>query len=211
MGLVGDLPVPPERIEAGGVIVRRLTPGDAPALCRAATESLDHLRPWMPWAIPGAVTVEAQRTRLEGPAGEWQPDGAEYSFGVFLGDGSLVGAIGLHRRIGPGALEIGYWVHVAHTGRGIATAAAGALTDAGFSMQGVGRMEIHCDAANRASVAVPAKLGYRLVRTVHREPQAPGETGRHQVWAVTLSEWDEAGRTTAGGRPADREGPAGPR
>ena len=77
--------------------------------------------------------------RGTGSAGSWAEPGSgapasDYEYGVFLADGSVVGGCGLHRRIGPSALEIGYWVHVAHTRRGIATAAAGALTAVGFGM-----------------------------------------------------------------------------
>lgn len=45
-------------------------------------------------------------------------------------------------RIGPGGLETGYWVHQAHTRRGLATAAAAALTDAALALPGIDRVEI---------------------------------------------------------------------
>lgn len=41
---------------------------------------------------------------------------------MVVGD-EVVGGCGLHRRVGPGGLEIGYWVHAAWTRRGIAAAA----------------------------------------------------------------------------------------
>jgi RimJ/RimL family protein N-acetyltransferase len=185
--------VPPEKIEIPGYVVRRLTVQDAPALSLAATESLEHLRPWMPWATPEGVSVETQRVRMSGPEWSWSPDG-DYGFGVFLPDGRMVGALGLHRRIGPGALEIGYWVHVDQTRRGIATMAARALTDAGFALRGIRRMEIHCDAANEASAAVPARLGYRMVGSEDHEPEAPGEEGRRLVWVMYEREWKAAAR-----------------
>jgi RimJ/RimL family protein N-acetyltransferase len=180
--------VPPERIDIPGHILRRMTARDAPAVSAAALESLEHLRPWMPWATPEGVSVEAQRVRMSGPAWSWAPDG-DYAYGVFLADGPLVGALGLHRRVGPGALEIGYWVHVDHIRQGIATASARALTDVGFALRGVRRMEIHCDAANQASAAVPAKLGYRLVGSEDHEPEAPGEEGRRLIWVMYEREW----------------------
>jgi RimJ/RimL family protein N-acetyltransferase len=185
--------VPPERIELTGFALRRLTVHDAPAISLAAGQSLDHLRPWMPWATPDGVSVEAQRLRMSGPEWAWAPEG-DYGYGIFLTDGRLIGALGLHRRIGRGALEIGYWVHVDHVGRGVATASARALTDAGFAMRGIRRMEIHCDAANRASAAVPARLGYRLVGSEDHEPEAPGEEGRRLIWVMYEREWKTAAR-----------------
>jgi len=185
--------VPPERIELDAVVLARLTPDHAPAVSAAAIESLEHLRPWMPWATPEGTSVEAQRQRLEGPASAWT-SGSGYEYGIFLPDGTVVGGCGLHRRIGRSALEIGYWVHVDHTRRGIATACAGALTTAGFGLRGIERMEIHCDEENVASAAVPARLGYRLAGRIDHEPEAPGESGIRLVWVVYRRDWEAGSR-----------------
>jgi RimJ/RimL family protein N-acetyltransferase len=40
----------------------------------------------------------------------------------------VIGSSGLMRRIGPGGLDIGYWLHPAWTGKGLATTAVAALT-----------------------------------------------------------------------------------
>jgi RimJ/RimL family protein N-acetyltransferase len=90
--------------------------------------------------------------------------------------------IGLHRRIGPRAIEIGYWTHVAHAGRGYMTAAAKAITDVAEALDNVDRVEIHTDEANVRSAAIPPKLGYRLDRVDTRRPEAPAESGRLQIW-----------------------------
>jgi RimJ/RimL family protein N-acetyltransferase len=185
--------VPPEEIDLPGYLLRRLTARDAPALSVAATESMEHLAPWMGWATPDGVSVEVQQARMSGPEWSWAPNG-DYGYGVFLPDGRLVASLGLHRRIGPGALEIGYWVHVDHVRHGIATMSARALTDAGFAMRGIRRMEIHCDAANRASAAVPARLGYRMVGSEEHEPEASGEEGRRLIWVTYEREWKTAPR-----------------
>jgi RimJ/RimL family protein N-acetyltransferase len=189
----------PEEVEHDGVILRRITVDDAPALSRAAIESLDHLRPWMPWATPEGTSLETQRERLLGPATLWN-SGSGYEYGIFLPDGSLVGGCGLHRRIGPSALEIGYWVHVDHTRRGIATASAGALTAVGFGLRGIERMEIHCDEANLASASVPPKLGYRLTGRIEHVAEAPGEVGSRLIWVLYRREWEaRASRTSSPG------------
>ena len=98
------------------------------------------------------------------------------------GDGAIVGGCGLHRRVGEGGLEIGYWVHVDHGRRGIATALARALTDAALALPDVDRVEIHCDEANVRSAAVPRRLGYRLDRIDDDEVTAPAEIGRSLIW-----------------------------
>ena len=43
-------PEPDEVITDGQVTLRRYREEDLDGLLRAVTESLDHLRPWMPWA-----------------------------------------------------------------------------------------------------------------------------------------------------------------
>jgi RimJ/RimL family protein N-acetyltransferase len=182
------------------VVLRRLTADDAAAVSSAATESLEHLAPWMPWSTPEGVSFESQRDRLLGPATMWTT-GSGYEYGIFFPDGRVVGGCGLHRRIGPSALEIGYWVHVDHTRRGIATACAGALTAVGFALKGIERMEVHCDEANLASAAVPPKLGYRLTGRVEHEPEAPGEVGSRLIWVLWRRDWEARGLTALAPRP----------
>jgi RimJ/RimL family protein N-acetyltransferase len=193
---------PPERIDAGVLILRRNRVGDAPAVARAIRESLDHLQPWMPWANPGAASVEAQATRLAEVEAAWH-GGTDFVYllvpeqddgdgggthdpvtGTATGtdDDEVLGMIGLHRRLGPGAIEIGYWTHVAHSGRGYMTAAAQAITRTAEALDDVRRVEIHTDEANVRSAAIPLKLGYRLDRVDTRRPEAPAESGRLQIW-----------------------------
>ncbi len=50
-------------------------------------------------------------------------------YGIFDSNETVVlGGSGLHTRIGPGALEIGYWVQADHIGKGYATEVCAALT-----------------------------------------------------------------------------------
>jgi RimJ/RimL family protein N-acetyltransferase len=174
---------PPERMPtASGAVLRRARPSDAEAFALAVRESLDHLRHWMPWAVPVATEVAVQRDRLVMADGSWA-DGSDYEFAILPADeGRIIGGCGLMRRIGPGAIEIGYWVHVDHTRRGHAAAAADALTAAAWALPDVERVEIHCDEANVASAAVPARLGYRLDSIEDDEPRAPAVAGRSMIW-----------------------------
>jgi len=57
--------------------------------------------------------------------------------------------------------SIGYMVDPAYAGRGIATAAAGALLDVAFTDLGLHRVTAGCFAANTASWRVMEKLGMR--------------------------------------------------
>jgi RimJ/RimL family protein N-acetyltransferase len=87
----------------------------------------------------------------------------------------------MHRRIGPDGIELGYWIAASHTRRGLATAAAAALTDAALALPSIRRVEIHHDTNNRASAGIPARLGFEQVG---EEPGAssPAGSGVESIW-----------------------------
>jgi RimJ/RimL family protein N-acetyltransferase len=191
---------PPQRIEAGPVVLRRLRATDAGAIAAAVGASLDYLRPWMPWATPAAADRRSQLTRVA-EADQWWEAGIRYTYSVLAAaHGTLVGEVALHRQsardsaeiqpwaeIGPRAeigswAEIGYWIAASQSGRGYGTSAADAITRLALRLPGVVRAEIHCDIANGASSAIARKAGYRLDRIERREPETPGETGRLMIW-----------------------------
>lgn len=175
---------PPERVEAGRVILRRVQASDAGAIAAAVSTSLDHLRPWMPWATREAADRGNQLVRVAEADHSWE-SGLGYIYSVLTAEhGTLVGEIGMHRREGDHSAELGYWIAAGEARRGYATLAAEALTSVAMALPGIARVEIHCDAANTASAAVARKLGYRLDRIEERRPEAPGESGRLMVWIL---------------------------
>jgi len=176
--------VPPERVDAGSVVLRRIRATDAGPVAAAVAASLDHLRPWMPWATPDSAERRSQLARVAEADEMWE-SGISYIYSVLTAErGTLVGEIGLHRRGGDGSIEIGYWIAGSQARRGFGTSAAQAATSVALALPGVDRVEIHCDEANTASAAIPRKLGYRLDRTEVRQPEAPGETGRLMIWVL---------------------------
>jgi RimJ/RimL family protein N-acetyltransferase len=180
---------PPDTVDAGPVVLQRQVAADAPLAAQAVAASLDYLVPWMPWAVPSAASVETQSARMRDADTQWDA-GTDFIYllrqpGGRPGQDPVLGTIGLHRRVGPGSIEIGYWTHVDHAGKGYMTAAARAATEVAFDLGDVRRVEIHTDEANARSAAIPPKLGYRLARVDQRRPQAPGESGRLQIWVRT--------------------------
>jgi ribosomal-protein-serine acetyltransferase len=168
------------------LVVRQWRVEDVPGLQAAVFESLDELRPWMPWAANEPLPLSERLDLVAGWRNLW--DAGDRMCGMFVGD-EVVGGCGLHQRIGPGGQEIGYWVRTGHTGRGYATAAARALTGMAFTMTRVDRVEIHHDIANVASGRVPAKLGFTCVGDVAHPVEAPGETGTQRIWRMLRGAW----------------------
>ena len=184
-------PPPREEIDAGPVRLRPWQAGDVAAMARAVAESIEHLRPWMPWAAAEPLSLRDRARLIEESGRQWER-GEAFAYGMFDGD-RMVGCSGLHARIGPGGLEIGYWVHPDWMGRGIATATSGALTSVALALPGVDRAEIHHDRANAASRRIPEKLGYTLAEEVPDTPKAPGEIGVECRWRMTRGAWVERG------------------
>jgi ribosomal-protein-serine acetyltransferase len=174
---------PAENLRHENVTLRRWRAADAALCCRLVRESLDHLKPWMPWATDGYGLSDATEYVSLCEA-DWEA-GAQFNY-LILADGQPVGSAGLHARIGPGGLEIGYWVHQAAVNKGVATSAAAALTEAALALPGIDRVEIHHDVRNAASGRVPEKLGYVHVSTgPSRLDRAPGDSGVSKVWRIT--------------------------
>ncbi|MFD5184788.1 GNAT family N-acetyltransferase [Streptomyces sp. NPDC058372] len=153
--------------------------------------SLDHLRPWMPWA--SEQSPERTRAFLADCDPLWEA-GDAYNYAITTPpDGTLTGSCSLYRAPegSPAARLLGYWLHPAATGRGLATRAAAALvTEAFTTLPGVAHVEIAHDAANTASAAVPRRLGF----TEHRRqptppPRAAGDSGTDVVWRIERGAW----------------------
>ncbi|MFI0607561.1 MAG: GNAT family N-acetyltransferase [Anaerolineae bacterium] len=124
---------PPVVIRTARLLIRSWQPGDGPLLKQAIDANLAHLRPWMPWALDEPSAPDVVEARVQQFADRFAR-GEDWIYALFAPDGSQVlGGSGLHPRIGPSGLEIGYWLDAAHTGRGLASEATAALTCAAFT------------------------------------------------------------------------------
>jgi RimJ/RimL family protein N-acetyltransferase len=157
---------PAYRIVTPRLVVRCWDPRDAPLLKEAIDSSLDHLRPWMPWARHEPQTLAEKVELLREFRGQFDV-GADSIYGIFdAREERVLGGTGLHPRIGPGGLEIGYWIRADAAGNGLATESTAALTRVAFEVGGVERVEIRCSPENHASAAIPRRLGYSEESTV---------------------------------------------
>jgi RimJ/RimL family protein N-acetyltransferase len=178
------VPLLPDALAAGPVQLLRWHADQLDDLMGAISLSFPELQRWMPWAESMPTAVDELAVLHSGSAAfdadhEWQYLIHETR------SGALVGGAGLRRRMTRPVLELGYWIRTDRTGLGYATAAARALANAAFShVPGIDTVEIHTDAANLASAAIPPKLGFSLVRQEPRSPQTRGGTGTFLVWEL---------------------------
>lgn len=151
-----------EKIFTPKLVLRPYKLEDAEQLKDAITETLDLLLPWMPWAKEEPQTLEQKRSLISGWKKDWI-SGKDFVFGIFNFDGVLVGSTGLHLRVGPRALETGYWMRKKFQGKGYATEAAYAMTKTGFLFSDIDHMIIKCDPTNKISAKIPVKLEYEFI------------------------------------------------
>jgi RimJ/RimL family protein N-acetyltransferase len=185
-------PKPPPRLLIGELLIRRWRLSDAQPLEQAVSESHEELRQWLGWANEerGAQAAFLAATALAWDRGE------RFEYVVESLAGELLGSVGLMRRIGPGGLEIGYWVHSSHTGRGIAKLAAAKLSSAAFELPWVDHVEIHHDKANLRSGAVPSGLGFELVEEIDKERLGRSDSGRDLIWRLRREEFAASAAST---------------
>lgn len=163
----------PERIETERLVIRCPRAGDGAAYHEAVADSIETLKPWLPWANdPQGVEISEAlsrkfhamfiaRTDLVFALFERGADGAE---------GRLLGGSGLHRIDWQlRRFEIGYWIRSSHLGRGLVSEAVQALAGMAFETLQARRVEIRCDARNERSARVAERCGFELEGTLRRD------------------------------------------
>lgn len=163
----------PPAIETARLVLRCPRAGDGPAVSAAVCETLEALKPWMPWAqaapTPEDSELVCRRMQVDFLARRDLP------LLVFeRAGGRLVGGTGLHRMDwAVRRFEIGYWTRSGATGRGYAVECVQALTDLCFARLAARRVEIRADARNAASRAVAERAGFTLEGVLRRDSLAP--------------------------------------
>ena len=187
----------PRSVPTQHLLLRAWEPADAPRLKAAIDTNLAHLQAWVPWAKDEPSPLEVIAARLETYASEFE-SGPEWLYAILSPDGrTLVGGTGLHARIGPGGLEIGYWVGRPYTRAGYATEAAAALTRLAFTDPDVQHVEIRCDPQNEISARIPRRLGFRHVETLVGNLTTPSGAARDtMVWRMRRGDSRPAGSPT---------------
>lgn len=159
------------------LVVRAWEGGDAETLNDAVDVSREHLLPFMLWARAPRMTEAERRAWFDAQAA-----GPDRLHGAWE-RGVLVGTVGLHDRIGPGGLEVGYWVHAEHLRRGVATAMVRQVCAIAFSDPAVAYLEIRHDTANAASGRVAAAARFAPAGEAPGPLARPAAcTGVDRVW-----------------------------
>jgi RimJ/RimL family protein N-acetyltransferase len=178
------------RIETPRLVLRCWEPDDVPLMKDAVDSSLEHLRPWMPWARFEPQTLDEKLQLAREFRGQFDL-GEQYVYGIFDPDESrALGGSGLHPRGGDGSLEIGYWIRADSIGQGFATEVAAVLTRVGFEHFALERVDLTVDPENERSRRIPEKLGFVEEGLLRRRlpPKTDGGPRRDQLVFSLLAE-----------------------
>ncbi|MDT0122537.1 GNAT family N-acetyltransferase [Paenibacillus sp. RRE4] len=171
----------PESFDTERLTIRSPQWGDGADVNEAIRESVEELRPWLPFAenIPSLeeseVTVRKARLRfLE-----------RSDLMLHLRDKAtdeFVGSSGLHRMDwNARSFEIGYWVRTSRSGEGLVTEAVRGIEKFAIVHLQANRLEIRCDARNVRSASVAKRLGYTQEGILRRIKQ-----DRTGAWVDTI-------------------------
>lgn len=167
--LLLELPMP---ILTPRLQIRPRQIGEGAVLAKAIAESLESLKPWMPFAQE-APTAEKMEEHCRKSLADFIAR-TNFTLSIYDREGKVfVGSTGFHRpRWDVPAFEIGYWVHRDFEGQGMISEAANAVARYCFGHLRARRVEIRCDAENLRSLAVMKRLGFAQEALLRNEAVA---------------------------------------
>jgi ribosomal-protein-serine acetyltransferase len=156
----------PEEFETNRLTIRAPRWGDGPALYMAIRESVNELRPWLPF-VKNHPSVEESEAYVRKARLNFfeRSDLVLHLFDKQTGE--FVGCSGLHRfDWNIRKFEIGYWLRTARTGQGLMTEAVNGITSFAITQLEANRIEIRCNRLNTSSIRVAERAGYTLEGTL---------------------------------------------
>ena len=176
----------PDRFETERLTIRSPLPGDGAEVQAAVAETIEDLRPWMPWADHAPTVAEAESDVRRARAHFLTREDL-WLFLFLKGTHTLVGGSGFHQiDWNVPRLEIGYWVRRRFQGRGYISEAVRGISSFAFDTLGARRLEIRCDARNVRSRRVAERAGYELEATLRNHSLAVDGSLRDTLIYVRL-------------------------
>lgn len=169
------------------VRLRPVTAADAASLAGSMTRSRAYMRPREPVRPDAFYTEQGQRERLavllaDREAGRAMPwvlaDAEDRAIGGFTLNAIVLGPFR--------SATIGYWVDVAHVGRGLATAAVRQICALARDELRLHRIEAATLVDNTASQRVLAKCGFERIGLAPRYLHIDGEWRDHRLFQRVL-------------------------
>lgn len=150
-------------------------------------KNIEHLKPWMPWAVDGYAEEHA-RVWIQRTLDEFAKDGRFNALILF--DERMIGTIGFHDLdIVNHHASIGYWIDKDHEGKGIISRCCRVLVNYLFDTMELNRVQINCNVENTRSRAIPERLGFKLEGVLRQIELNNGVYGDWAVYGLVRDEW----------------------
>lgn len=150
----------------------------------AVDKNRDFFRPWLGW-VDFVKSPEDEFSVVQSVA---QSDTCKYFIYWYM---CLVGMVGVVREDKSNhTMEIGYWLSKDVNGNGVMTQAVEQVQNLCFERGGANRVEIRCATENKASRAIPERLGFNQDGVLRQaEVLRPGVVHDIAVYSKLKSEW----------------------
>lgn len=159
----------PESFESERLLIRAALWHDGAAVNEAIRESIEELRPWMPWA-QSPPAIEETEANLRHARAQFMERKDLRLLLVNKQTGQIVGSSGLHHiDWQTRKFEIGYWVRTSCQQQGYVTEAVHAITNFAIQELQANRIQIRCDLHNVRSAKVAERCGFTLEGILRNE------------------------------------------
>ena len=165
------------------VRLRPWRPDDAPAVHAACQDA--ELQRWTTVPVP-YLPEHAEQFVGEVAAATWAAGGALFAV-ESLGDGGLVGSIGL-LGLREGVAPVGYWTVAGRRGQGLTAEALRVLSSWALDELGVRRVELIADPANRGSNRVAERAGFSAEGVLRSRYLHRGVPGDVVLWSLLATD-----------------------
>jgi len=191
------------------LLMRPPQAGDGAALREALAQSLDELKPWLPWAQKVPSHRQCELTCRQMAARFAQRSDLPLFIFARAADGGcarLLGGTGLHRvDWSVPRFEIGYWRRSGEQGHGWVTEAVRTLARFAFDQLCARRVEIRLSSDNTKSRAVAERCGFTLEGVLRQDSlDVHGQPRDTAVYARVRGVEEPAPRSAAQPGPAGR-------
>jgi RimJ/RimL family protein N-acetyltransferase len=163
----------PTAFETERLVIRAPQPEEGAVLNAAILDSLEELKPWMPWVHP-APSVEDSEIHARHAHAKFLMREELYWRLWLKASGDLIGCSGLHRiNWSIPKFEIGFWCRTQYSGQGYISEAVRGITRMAFENLDAQRVEIQCDARNERSRRVMERCNFTHEGRLRRDTIAP--------------------------------------
>lgn len=161
----------PETFETERLIIRAPQFGDGTLINEAISESVNEMRPWLPF-VKNLPTLDESEAYVRKARLNFLERTDLVLHLIDKNTGQFVGSSGLHRfDWNIRKFEIGYWLRTSRTGQGFMTEALNGITFFAINHLDANRIEIRCSSGNVASIRVAEGAGFTLEGTLRNVSQ----------------------------------------